>query len=120
MYVYDPTDPVPTVGAATLPPGDSDRELNSGPRDQAEVERRRDVLVYTSESLTAPLQLAGPVHVRLTASTSAKDTDWTANLFAFVQTDRRRSSAEVSFAPAMRVEPTGPDSFPQTRPTSSS
>ncbi len=79
VYVYDPTDPVSTVGGATFLPGIL-IGLNSGPRDQAEVERRRDVLVYTSESLTAPLQLAGPVHVRLTASTSAKDTDWTANL----------------------------------------
>jgi uncharacterized protein len=78
-YVYDPTDPVPTVGGASFLPGVL-IGLNSGPRDQTDVERRRDVLVYTSDPLTARVQLAGPVYVRLTASTSAKDTDWTAKL----------------------------------------
>lgn len=78
-YVYDPARPVPTVGGASFLPGLL-VGLNSGPREQREVEEHDDVLVYTTEPLAKPLQLAGPVRVRLTACTSARDTDWTAKL----------------------------------------
>jgi len=71
-YVYDPHSPVPTVGgndccgAPTL----------AGPRDQRPVESRHDVLVYTSEILKQPLAIAGPVKMKLYASTDGPDTDW--------------------------------------------
>ena len=78
-YTYDPARPVSTVGGASFLPGLL-VGLNSGPRDQREIESRDDVLVYTSDPLANPLQLAGPVSVSITASTSAPDTDWTAKL----------------------------------------
>ena len=75
-YVYDPQRPVPTEGGCLLqaPIG------QAGPRDQRAIEARDDVLCYTSEPLTEPLTVAGPVSVELWAVTDAHDTDWTAKL----------------------------------------
>jgi uncharacterized protein len=75
-YRYDPNDPVPSVGGRTLHP-------NFGPggvKDQRSVEERDDVLVYTSVLLTSPVEIAGTVTVTLFASSSARDTDFTAKL----------------------------------------
>jgi putative CocE/NonD family hydrolase len=74
-YTYDPMNPVPSMGGnvccSTVP---------SGPWDQRTVERRDDVLVYTTPKMTAPLEITGPLSVQLFASSSAVDTDWTAKL----------------------------------------
>jgi putative CocE/NonD family hydrolase len=48
--------------------------------DQRSVEKRSDVLVYTSAPLKRPIEVTGPVQVTLYASTSAPDTDFTAKL----------------------------------------
>ena len=75
-YRYDPEDPVPTIGGRTFAtvtgPG--------GVRDQAEVEERDDVLVYTSPRLLEPLTIAGNVTVDLWIASSAPDTDFTGKL----------------------------------------
>jgi uncharacterized protein len=73
-FTYDPSHPVPTVG------GEWTFFDDFGPLDQRDVEMRNDVLVYTSEPLSEPLEVTGPVKVVLYASTTAKDTDWTAKL----------------------------------------
>lgn len=73
-YVYDPNDPVPTAGGCNLV------GCPAGPRDQNEVEKRSDVLVFTGEALKAELEVTGPVKVVLYASSTAKDTDFTAKL----------------------------------------
>ncbi|MBA7475137.1 Cocaine esterase [subsurface metagenome] len=52
----------------------------AGPRDQSEVEKRNDVLVFTSEALKTELEVTGPVKVILYAASTAKDTDFTAKL----------------------------------------
>jgi putative CocE/NonD family hydrolase len=44
------------------------------------VERRSDVLVYTTKPLKEDLEAIGPVKVTLYASTSVRDTDFTAKL----------------------------------------
>jgi putative CocE/NonD family hydrolase len=54
--------------------------LPIGVKDQREVERRPDVLVYTGEPLTDDLEVTGPLEVVLWASSSAVDTDFTAKL----------------------------------------
>jgi len=72
-FTYDPADPVPTLGGNNL-------IIDMGVQDQRPVEERRDVLVFTSEPLTAPLEITGPVRVELWASSSAVDTDFTAKL----------------------------------------
>ncbi len=75
-FVYDPNNPVPTHGGATLgipfaPPG---------PFDQRVVEGREDILVYTSDAFTQPFEVTGPLAVELWVSSSAVDTDLVAKL----------------------------------------
>ncbi len=75
-YVYDPADPTPTRGGATL----LTPEFPSGPYDQREIEARADVLVYTSDVLAEDLEVTGPLVVHLWAVSSAPDTDFVARL----------------------------------------
>jgi uncharacterized protein len=79
MYLYDPRDPVPTVGGQTFLPG-FPIGANAGPRDQRSVELRDDVLVYTTAVLDRDIEVTGPVEVVLHASSSALDTDFTGKL----------------------------------------
>jgi len=77
-FLYDPRDPVPSRGGPVCCTGiAADR---AGPIEQADVENRRDVLVYTSEPLATALRIAGPVKARLTVSSSAPDTDLVARI----------------------------------------
>ena len=76
-YVYDPREPVPTVGGNMCCRNDL---LASGAFDQRAVERRGDVLVYATEPLDEDLTVIGPVQVELWAASSARDTDFTAKL----------------------------------------
>lgn len=79
---YDPADPVPTVGGPLgLGPG-------RGPLDQALVESRSDVLVFTSDALEEDLEVTGRIRVRLHVQSSAPSTDWVARL-CDVDTDGR-------------------------------
>ena len=77
-YRYDPADPVPSRGGALCCTGDP-RDIN-GAVDQADVETRRDVLVFTSPPLQSDLRIAGPLHAVLTFSSDAPDTDLVARL----------------------------------------
>ncbi len=74
IFWYDPRDPVPTLGGQSLLLEDS------GPRDRRPVERRDDVLVYTTPPLAEDVEVTGPVSVTLYAESSAPDTDFTATL----------------------------------------
>ena len=74
-YPYDPKNPVPTRGGSNLP-----REGTRGPYDQREIERRPDVLTFSTPPLEEPVAVAGNVRVRLWASSSARDTDFMAKL----------------------------------------
>lgn len=74
-YVYDPTNPVPTIGGNV-----SMRPPSTGPFDQRAVERRDDVLVYTTTTLAEDVEVTGPVTVTLWAASDATDTDFTAKL----------------------------------------
>jgi putative CocE/NonD family hydrolase len=75
-YGYDPADPVPTTGGALL----MSNEFPPGPLDQAAVEARPDVLVYTSDPLAEDLEVTGRVRAHLTAATDAPTTDWVVRL----------------------------------------
>ena len=72
-WLHDPDRPVPFITPA------SSAQLG-GPDDYAGVETRGDVLVYTSEELTEPLDVLGPVRLVAHVATSASDTDVTAKL----------------------------------------
>ena len=76
-FVYDPADPVPTVGGNTLLPGGG---LVMGPRDRRAVRERPDVLLYTSEVLGQDVEVTGPLTATLHVASSARDTDFTAAL----------------------------------------
>src|SRR6202022_2168172 len=79
VFLYDPRDPVPTLGGQTFLPG-LRVAANSGPRDQRPVEGRPDVLLFTTAPLTYDVEVIGPVVLRLFASSSALDTDFTGKL----------------------------------------
>lgn len=77
-FSSDPTQPVPTRGGPICCTGNpADR---SGPADQADVENRQDVLVYTSPPLEQPLRIAGSLRAHLTISSSTPDIDLVARL----------------------------------------
>ncbi|ANY22175.1 CocE/NonD family hydrolase [Gordonia terrae] len=71
-YVYDPSDPVPTVGGALL----MSDEYPAGPLSQAAVEARSDVLVFTSQPLVEDLEVTGRIRAHLHVATDAATTDW--------------------------------------------
>ena len=73
-FVYDPADPVPFLSdhASSMQIG--------GPDDYAEIEERSDVLVYSTDVLDAAVEVTGPVRAVIHASSSARDTDFTAKL----------------------------------------
>jgi putative CocE/NonD family hydrolase len=72
-FTYDPGTPTPSFHAA----------LKRGSLDQyrKRIETGSDVLVYESEPVDQPFDIVGPIEVRLFASSSARDTDWTATLY---------------------------------------
>jgi putative CocE/NonD family hydrolase len=72
-FVYDPANPVPFITEPAF------NQLG-GPDDYRPVERRDDVLVYSTPVLTEPMEVCGPLKVKLFAASSAKDTDWTAKV----------------------------------------
>lgn len=76
-YVYDPANPVPTIGGPLCCDG---LHLPPGPRDQRPAEAREDVLVYSTGPLNRDIEVTGPVSVELYAKSSAVDTDFTAKL----------------------------------------
>ncbi|MEX0679513.1 MAG: CocE/NonD family hydrolase [Pirellulales bacterium] len=72
-FVYDPKNPVPTVGGNNL-------MMKLGPMDQREVSGRPDVLKYETEPLAEAVEIVGPVAAELAVSTDAEDTDFMVKL----------------------------------------
>ncbi|WP_213001036.1 CocE/NonD family hydrolase [Winogradskya consettensis] len=67
-FTYDPVDPTPTVGGPLLqPPGKQ--------ADNAVVEQRADVLVFTGPALTADLDLVGQVKAQIYVRTELPHAD---------------------------------------------
>jgi putative CocE/NonD family hydrolase len=79
VYTYRPLNPVPTAGGQSLLPG-AMIALNVGPRDQRNVERRPDVLCYTTPPLERDTEVTGPITLVLYIASSARDTDFTGKL----------------------------------------
>jgi putative CocE/NonD family hydrolase len=76
-FTYDPRNPAPTLGGAVCC---NPKLLPWGPKDQRPVEKRADVLVYTSAPLSEPVEVTGPIRAVLHVATSAPDTDFTVKL----------------------------------------
>lgn len=75
-FIFDPYKPAPTVGGSNF----HFFPNNLGIKDQSEVEKRNDVLVYTSQEIKKELTIAGNIKISLFASTEGSDTDFTAKL----------------------------------------
>lgn len=73
LYRYDPARPFPFITEPTS-------SQIGGPDDYAAVERRDDVLVYTTEPLDHEVEVTGPIRLELYAASSARDTDFMAKL----------------------------------------
>ncbi|GAB7028944.1 CocE/NonD family hydrolase [Streptomyces sp. NPDC021749] len=67
-FRYDPADPTPSLGGPLL-------SRTAGPRDNATLEARDDVLTFTGPPLTEPVDILGPVSARLTLSTDTGHAD---------------------------------------------
>jgi uncharacterized protein len=67
-FDYDPSQPTPSFFGATL-------EGRSGSGDMAELERRPDVLIFSSEPLTADLDVVGPIFGEIFLRSNTEHTD---------------------------------------------
>lgn len=72
-YHYDPYNPVPFIT-------DMVSSQIGGPDDYAAIERRDDVLVYSTEPLDSDTEVTGPVRMELYAASTATDTDFMVKL----------------------------------------
>ncbi len=68
-YVYDPARPTPNLGGALF------AFTGAGPVNQARLEAREDVLVFTSEPLVSDLTIIGNVRAMIYARASSPDAD---------------------------------------------
>ena len=76
-YTYDPANPVQTRGGPLCCQQDL---LLPGPKEQIDVEKRNDVLIYTTPALEKDLDVTGPVTLDLWVKSSAVSTDFTGKL----------------------------------------
>ncbi|MFW9952643.1 MAG: CocE/NonD family hydrolase, partial [Candidatus Thorarchaeota archaeon] len=72
-YIFDPSSPVYTLGGRNL-------FLLSGPHNQKTIEKRTDVLIYTSDPLENELEIIGEIEIILFISSNAADTDFMVKL----------------------------------------
>ena len=83
-FIYDPLSPVPTRGGANF----HFFPNNLGIKDQSEIEKREDVLVYTSDVFNEVRNVIGQVSLRLFAASEGVDTDFSAKLVLVDQLGR--------------------------------
>jgi predicted acyl esterase len=74
-YTYDPQDPTPTIGGSIV-----SYIYMPGSVDVSAVQRRKDVLSFTSGPLASDLDVVGPLEMILYTSSSATDTDFVVRL----------------------------------------
>jgi hypothetical protein len=72
-YRYDPKDPVPNIGGQEL-------GVPLGPMDQRKVEKRADVLLFTTDELKEPVEVTGRITAKVFVSSDCPDTDFTVKL----------------------------------------
>lgn len=72
-YTFDPANPVPSIGGSVL-------GARAGAKKQNELEKRNDVLIYTSDTLKQNVEVTGKVKLILHVSTDVTSTDFMAKL----------------------------------------
>jgi putative CocE/NonD family hydrolase len=78
-FSYDPLNPVPTLGGPLIGPL-TVPGMVAGPLEQSQIEKRQDVLCYTSPEFKEDTEISGPLQLHLFAATSANDTDFSAKI----------------------------------------
>ncbi|GLQ11421.1 esterase [Devosia yakushimensis] len=78
-YVSDTLNPVPSLGGANFLPGLL-QGRNSGPKDQAGIESRDDLVLFTSAPLAQGTEITGLVEAIIWVSSTGQSADWTARL----------------------------------------
>ena len=68
-FRYDPADPTPAVGGSSL-------SKNAGSKDNRKLEKRADVLLYTSEPLTEDVEVIGPVTAEVFVLSTLENADF--------------------------------------------
>jgi putative CocE/NonD family hydrolase len=76
-FIYDPRNPVPTLGGTICC---NAKVFPWGPMDQRPVEKRRDVLVYSTTPLASDMEVTGPIKAVLSIASTAPDTDFAVKL----------------------------------------
>lgn len=76
-FTYDPMNPVNSLGGNVCCTGNA---VQGGAFDQQELEKREDILVYTTETLEEGVEVSGFIETLLYVSSDAKDTDFTVKL----------------------------------------
>ncbi len=73
----DPSDPVPTIGGANLHSSlmVNGRKMGAGPQDQRPIEKRSDMLTFTTEVLAQPVTVMGPVRAKIWLVPDTSDLD---------------------------------------------
>jgi putative CocE/NonD family hydrolase len=88
-YLFDPRDPVPTIGGNVssegmlMPRGAADQKCRKelwSCKDTLPLSARNDVLVFQTGPLESPMEVTGRLIVNLWVSSNAPDTDFTAKL----------------------------------------
>ena len=77
-FTYDPGNPVPSRGGSICCTGNPKDQ--PGSYDNADIEQRPDVLVYTGDALREGMELTGPIRAVVHLSSRAPDTDVTVKL----------------------------------------
>ncbi|NHI93331.1 MAG: CocE/NonD family hydrolase [Candidatus Lokiarchaeota archaeon] len=72
-YDFDPSNPVVSKGGKFL-------MYKAGPINQMNLEKRKDILIYTSDKLKEDIEVIGEPRIVLYASSTAKDTDFMVKL----------------------------------------
>ena len=67
-YKHDPANLVPSIGGRNL-------FMDAGPMDQSPIERRRDVLIFTTLPLAEDLEVTGPLLAKFLFSSDQTDAD---------------------------------------------
>jgi putative CocE/NonD family hydrolase len=93
MFIYNPHHPVPTVGGPLIGAITS-AGMVAGPIEQSYIEKRHDVLCYTTSELKEDIEVTGPLQLHLFASTSARDTDFSVKLVHVYPDGRAYNLAE--------------------------
>ena len=78
-FTSDPKNPVPSIPAGRT---DINRTALWSPMDYSAVSEREDVLTWTTEPLSKPIAIAGPLEAELWVEADTPDADWIVRVFA--------------------------------------